>query len=100
MLIIALETTSACNLQCSYCRASALEKAETDELKLEEVLDLIDQVAFLRPMFILSGGEPLLRPDIFSLAKYAFEKGVRTSLATNGTLLTPEVVEKIRSSGI
>lgn len=100
MLIIALETTSACNLQCSYCRASAMEKAEVDELKLEEVLDFIDQVAFLKPMLILSGGEPLLRQDIFSLAKYAFEKGVRTSLATNGTILTPEVVKKIRSSGI
>jgi len=100
MLIIALETTSACNLQCSYCRASALEKAEIDELKLEEVLDLIDQVAFLKPMLIFSGGEPLLCRDIFSLAKYAFEKGLRTSLATNGTLLTSEVVEKIRFSGI
>jgi radical SAM protein with 4Fe4S-binding SPASM domain len=100
MLIIALETTSACNLQCSYCRASASEKAEIDELKLEEILDLIDQVSFLKPMLILSGGEPLLRQDIFSLAKYAFERGVRTSLATNGTLLTPEFVEKIRSSGI
>jgi len=77
-----------------------MEEADTDELKLEEALDLIDQVASFKPMIILSGGEPLLRHDIFSLAKYAFKKGVRVSLATNGTLLTPEVVEEIRSSGI
>ncbi|MFB3764096.1 MAG: radical SAM protein [Methanotrichaceae archaeon] len=100
MLIIAWETTSACNLQCSYCRASAKLTPEPDELSASEALAFIDEIAALQPMIILSGGEPLLRPDIFLLAKHAFDKGLRTSLATNGTLLSPEIVDKIAASGI
>jgi len=100
MLIIAWETTSACNLQCSYCRASARLTPEPDELSTSEALAFIDEIASLKPMLILSGGEPLLRPDIFILAKHASDKGIRTSLATNGTLLTPDVVDKIATSGI
>ena len=90
MLIIAWEITSACNLHCSYCRASAKLTPEPDELSTSEALAFIDEIAMLKPMLILSGGEPLRRPDIFLLAKHASEKGLRTSLATNGTLLTPE----------
>ncbi|KQC15899.1 MAG: hypothetical protein APR56_11540, partial [Methanosaeta sp. SDB] len=63
-------------------------------------LAFIDQVAPLKPMIILSGGEPLLRTDVFILAEYARKQGVRVSLATNGTLLSPEMVEKIKGAGI
>ena len=100
MLIIAWETTSACNLRCSYCRASATAKAAPDELSTEEALAFIDEVAPIKPMLILSGGEPLLRPDIFLLAKHAVSHGLRVSLATNGTLLTAEMVEKVASCGV
>jgi radical SAM protein with 4Fe4S-binding SPASM domain len=100
MLIVAWETTSACNLSCSYCRASALPMPEKDELSTDEALGFIDEIAPLHPMLILSGGEPLLRPDIFLLARHAADRGMRVSLATNGTLLTPEIAEKISSSGI
>jgi len=100
MLIIAWETTSACNLACSYCRASASADPEKNELSTVEAVSLIDQLASLNPMLIFSGGEPLLRPDIFSLVDYASGKGLRISLATNGTLLKPQIVEKIKSSGI
>lgn len=100
MLIIAWETTSACNLHCSYCRASAKPTPDADELTTTEALAFIDEIAPLKPMLILSGGEPLLRPDIFMLAKHASDKGLRTSLATNGTLLTSDVVDKIAASGI
>ncbi len=100
MLIIAWETTSACNLQCSYCRASAKLEPEPGELSTSEAIGFIDEIAPLKPMLILSGGEPLLRPDIFILAEHASDKGLRTSLATNGTLLTPKVVERIAASGI
>ncbi len=100
MLIIAWETTSACNLSCSYCRAEASAKPQPDELSTSEALAFIDEVATLAPMLILSGGEPLLRPDIFLLAKHASDKGLRVSLATNGTLLTPETVDNIRDAGI
>jgi radical SAM protein with 4Fe4S-binding SPASM domain len=100
MLIVAWETTSSCNLSCSYCRAKATASPEKGELSTEEALSFIDEIAPLRPMLILSGGEPLLRPDIFLLARHAADRGMRVSLATNGTLLTPEIVEKIVFAGI
>ena len=100
MLIVAWETTSACNLRCSYCRAKARAEPDLDELSTKEALALIDDIAPLKPLLILSGGEPLLRPDIFLLARHAVSKGLRVSLATNGTLLTPEIVDKIASSGV
>lgn len=100
MLIIAWETTGACNLECRHCRASATGRAGGDELSEEEARYLIEEIAELHPMLILSGGEPLLRPDILSLAEHATSLGIRTSLATNGTLLSEELAERIASSGI
>ncbi|MDF0591126.1 radical SAM/SPASM domain-containing protein [Candidatus Methanocrinis natronophilus] len=100
MLIIAWEVTGACNLTCEYCRASATPSPADGELSTKEALAFIDEVAPRRPMLILSGGEPLLRRDIFDIARYATGRGVRVSLATNGTLLTPETVERIRGAGI
>ncbi len=100
MLIIAWEVTAACNLACDYCRASASASPAEAELSTVEALAFIDQVAPKKPMIILSGGEPLLRPDIFDLAKYATDRGVRVSLASNGTLITPETVEWIKGAGI
>jgi radical SAM protein with 4Fe4S-binding SPASM domain len=100
MLIVAWETTSACNLKCSYCRARAKAEPDPEELSTKEALAFIDDVATLEPLLILSGGEPLLRPDIFLLSRHAVSRGLRVSLATNGTLLTPEIVDKIASSGV
>jgi radical SAM protein with 4Fe4S-binding SPASM domain len=100
MLIIAWEVTAACNLSCEYCRASASASPDEAELSTEEALAFIDQVAPEKPMIILSGGEPLLRPDLFDLAEHARDRGIRVSLATNGTLLSPGMVERIKRSGI
>jgi radical SAM protein with 4Fe4S-binding SPASM domain len=100
MLIIAWETTGACNLKCGYCRASATEKPASDELSTKEALAFIDEVAASKPMLILSGGEPLLRPDIFLLIKHAVSSGMRVSLATNGTLLSAQIVDMIACSGV
>jgi len=99
MLIIAWEVTAACNLSCEYCRASASASPDKAELSTDEALAFIDQVAPEKPMIIFSGGEPLLRPDLFELAEYAREQGIRISLATNGTLLFPEMVGKIKKAG-
>ncbi len=100
MLIVAWETTAACNLKCSYCRASATALPSPDELSTDEALDFIDQLAQQRPMLILSGGEPLLRPDIFLLARHAVSRGLRVSLASNGTLISPQIADEIAASGI
>ena len=69
MLIVAWETTAACNLKCSYCRAFASEAPDYNELGTKEAKAFIKSIASLQPMLILSGGEPLLRPDIFQLAR-------------------------------
>ncbi len=95
------ETTTACNLKCIHCRACPVEERPPDDLTLEESKTLIDQIASVaKPVLVLSGGEPLVRPDIFEIASYANEAGLKVALATNGTLVTPEIARKIRESGV
>ncbi|MCQ8904022.1 MAG: radical SAM protein [Methanothrix sp.] len=100
MLLVAWESTGACNLSCSYCRASAEPVPSADELSTDEIKGLIREIAPLGAMLIISGGEPLLREDVFEVARYAADCGVRASLASNGTLITPEIVDRILLSGI
>jgi radical SAM protein with 4Fe4S-binding SPASM domain len=100
MLIVAWEVTAACNLSCSYCRASASSLPDADELSTEEALSFLGSIAALQPMLILSGGEPLLRPDIFQIARHGVALGMRVSLASNATTITPQVADEIAASGI
>jgi len=100
MLIVAWEVTAACNLSCGYCRASASTRPDPQELSTEEALAFLDSIATLQPMIILSGGEPLLRPDIFQIARHAVSLNLRVSLASNGTLLTPQMADEIAACGI
>jgi radical SAM protein with 4Fe4S-binding SPASM domain len=100
MLIVAWEVTAACNLSCGYCRASASSLPDADELSTEEALSFLGSIAPLQPMLILSGGEPLLRPDIFQIARHGKALGMRVSLASNGTVITPQVADEIAASGI
>jgi radical SAM protein with 4Fe4S-binding SPASM domain len=89
-------TTLKCNLRCVHCYANAGLKAE-NELLAEEARFFIEDLASMRvPVLLLSGGEPLLRGDIFELISYAVSRGLRCSLSTNGTLITPEVAEKLK----
>ena len=88
------ETTTACNLKCIHCRASVAENRPPDELSLEDSRDLLRSIAsFARPVVVLSGGEPLIREDIFDIASFGTDLGLRMVLATNGTLLTREAAE-------
>ncbi|WP_209683389.1 heme b synthase [Methanohalophilus levihalophilus] len=99
--LIAWELTSGCNLSCLHCRGSSTECAAENELSTEEALNFIDEVASMgSPILILSGGEPLVRADVYDLAKYGTEKGLRVVLATNGTLVDREVARKMKDSGI
>ena len=99
--VIAWESTRACNLVCRHCRASAQKTPEPDELTTEEMIRLIDQIAaFSNPIFVISGGEPLMRPDVFDIAAHATEKGLRVALSPNGTLITPEAVQRMQEVGI
>jgi MoaA/NifB/PqqE/SkfB family radical SAM enzyme len=99
--LIFWEVTKGCNLHCMHCRATATELASPQDLPTAQCLNIIDQIAALsNPTLVLSGGEPLYRSDIFQLAQYATHKGLPVELATNGTLVTKEVAQKILEAGI
>ncbi|MFC2029176.1 radical SAM protein [Chloroflexota bacterium] len=99
--IVAWESTVACNLACVHCRASAQTDPEPDELATDEVMGLIDQLAeWSRPIFVISGGEPLMRPDIFEIAAHGTRRGLRVAVSPNGTLLTDEVVQNLIEAGV
>jgi AdoMet-dependent heme synthase len=100
--IVIWETTQACDLACVHCRACAQPLRSTLELSTGEAERLIDEVAALRaPVFVLTGGDPLKRPDIFELVQYASSHGVRISLTPSATpLLTQEAIHKLKQCGL
>ncbi|MBI5816135.1 MAG: radical SAM protein [Nitrospinae bacterium] len=91
------ETTAGCNLECIHCRRiDVARQLMKDDLTTEQSKKLIDGIAENGPcILVLSGGEPLFRPDIFELAAYADSKGLTVALATNGTMITAEIAKKI-----
>ena len=99
--MVAWELTRSCNLACSHCRASSERGPYLGELTTEECRRVMDEIASLsKPIIIMTGGEPLLRHDIFDLARYGSDKGFRMVMATNGTLMTKETVHQMKASGI
>ncbi len=100
--IVIWEMTQACDLACVHCRACAKPLRHPLELTTAEAENLIDQVADLHvPVFVLSGGDPLKRPDLFTLVEYATMRGVRTSLTPSATpLLTQEAIAELQSCGL
>ncbi len=99
--LIAWEVTRACNLACKHCRAEANPDPFPGELTTQEAKSLIDTFPQTgSPIIIFTGGEPLLRHDVFELSAYAKSKGLRCVMATNGTLVTPEIVRQMNDSGI
>ncbi len=94
------DITYACNLRCRHCYATA-GKPLPDELTTEEALSVIDKLDRLGVTIIsFSGGEPLVRKDIFELTSYAAEKGIYVAIATNGTLIDEETAKKMKENGI
>ncbi len=99
--LIFWELTKKCNLLCKHCRAEAENTDYSGELSLEQVRAVMDDIALVsKPILILTGGEPLFRPDIFDISASAKEKGFMTALATNGTLVDDKTAAAIRESGI
>lgn len=99
---IAWEITRRCNLRCVHCRSSSeMEAKGHPDFSTEEAFRVIDDiVSYASPVMVLSGGEPLVRKDVFEIAKYGNAKGLRMCLATNGTLVNEEICGKIREAGI
>ena len=100
--IVIWETTQACDLACVHCRACAQPVRSALELSTAEAKRLIDEVAALRaPVFVLTGGDPLKRPDVFELVEYASSQGVRISLTPSATpLLTREAIVRLKACGL
>ncbi|OGP55288.1 MAG: heme b synthase [Deltaproteobacteria bacterium RBG_13_52_11] len=99
--MIAWEITRSCNLNCLHCRAAAEKGPYEGELTFEECFRFIDEVAaFSKPVLILTGGEPLLREDIFEIASYGTRKGLRMVMAVNGTLLDAKKAQAAKRAGI
>ncbi|MDR2203890.1 MAG: radical SAM protein [Nitrososphaerota archaeon] len=99
--VIAWESTRACNYACQHCRAHAQKQADPNQLTTQEAYQMINQIAaYCKPVFILSGGDPLQREDIFDIASYASNKGLRVVMSPSGSNITPEIIEKMKTSGI
>jgi heme b synthase len=99
---IAWEITRRCNLRCVHCRSSSeMEAKGHPDFPTSEAFRVIDDIAsYAKPVVVLSGGEPLIRKDVFEIAQYGTDKGLRMCLATNGTLVNDEICGKIKASGI
>ncbi|MHB8164502.1 MAG: radical SAM protein [Methanoregula sp.] len=94
--------TDRCNLSCTHCyNKSGPGRSTVGELTTEEAMRVIDDLAGMGvPLILFSGGEPLLREDIWDLARHARSRGLKMALSTNGTLITPEVAGRIKECGI
>jgi len=99
--VVIWNITRRCNLSCLHCYSSSKDVPYERELTTEEALRVLDDLASFRVQaLILSGGEPLLREDVFLLIREARDRGIPTSLSTNGMLITPPVAREIRRSGL
>jgi len=100
---ISWNLTKRCNLNCDHCYLDADFRGgvRTDELGTEECYRVIDQIAEVNPnaFLILTGGEPLLRPDIYEIVRYAADKKFMVVLGTNGTMINHTVAKKIKAAG-
>lgn len=99
---IAWEITRRCNLRCVHCRSSSeAEVKGHPDFSFDEAKRILDDISgYAKPVIVLSGGEPLLRADVFDIASYGTAKGLRMCLATNGTLVDEDICRKIKASGI
>ncbi len=99
-MIISWNTTQACNMSCVHCYRDAGTRRE-DELTTEEGKKLLGEMAKAGfKIVILSGGEPLMRGDIYELIAHAVKVGLRPVLGTNGALITPETAKRLKEAGL
>ena len=99
--LIAWELTRSCNLNCIHCRAAARFGPYPNELTTEECFKMLDDVAsFSSPIIIMTGGEPMLRDDIWDIAQHGTDLGLRMVMAPCGFLVTEETAQKILDVGI
>ena len=99
--VVVWNATKTCNLECVHCYADAETKRFAGELSTEEAQRMIEDLAsFNVPALLISGGEPLVRPDVLDLAEFATALGVRVTFSTNGTLIDEKKAERIAKIGV
>ncbi len=100
--VVAWEITRACALACLHCRAEAQPSPDPDQLTYEEAIGVIDQIAEIgNPILVVTGGDPLMRRDVYDLLTYAVQKGLRTSLTPSATALaTRKNLDRVRETGV
>ncbi len=100
-LVISWNVTRECNMKCAHCYINATDTKLPNELSTNEAKNLMNQIYEVsRPLLVLSGGEPLLRQDIFELISYGASKGLKMGLGSNGNLIDESVAKKLKDSGI
>jgi len=98
---MAWEVTRRCNLRCVHCRSSSDESSSWGRFDTDKALRFLEEIAaFAKPVVVLTGGEPLLRPDIYTIAAHGTGLGLRMCLATNGVLVDDRTCEQIKETGI
>jgi radical SAM protein with 4Fe4S-binding SPASM domain len=99
--VVVWTSTRRCNLHCAHCYTDSFDVEYPDELTTEEALAMVDDLtSFGSPVLLISGGEPLRRPDLEVVAGHAVESGMRVVISTNGTLITPEKAEGLAKIGV
>ena len=100
--VVVWNATRSCNLKCIHCYSNAVYgNNRINELSTNEAENFIDDLAeFKVPVLLYSGGEPLMRDDIFHLIDYTRNNGIRPVLSTNGTLITQDMAETIKNSDV
>ena len=102
--LIALNLTKRCNLKCDHCYLDATTKSAggDDELSTEECYKLIDQIAQVNKgcLLVITGGEPLVRPDILDIARHAVKLGFMVVFGTNGMLIDDRMAKDLVEIGV
>lgn len=99
--LVAWEITRSCNLSCRHCRAAADKGPYPGELSTEKCFQVIDEIAALgKPIVILTGGDPMLRENVYDIARYGTEQGLKMVMSPCGTLLDEENARRLKEAGI
>ncbi|MDF2614373.1 MAG: hypothetical protein K0S71_2159 [Clostridia bacterium] len=99
--VVAWNCTNTCNLKCKHCYADSRHCSFPEELNTREAKVLIDDLSsFKVPVLLISGGEPLLRKDLFELLEYTQKNGIRSTISTNGTLIDKEAARDLKQYGV
>jgi radical SAM protein with 4Fe4S-binding SPASM domain len=100
-LFVVWNITRACNLDCQHCYQKATHKPQRDELSWDERIGVVDELARVGvPFLAIAGGEPLVCRDFWPVVAHANKRGLHLTVATNGTLITPEVAARLMEAGV